>query len=75
MAAAWYKSAMPVGADEAIARAKTTALQGGRANDALLAVADGGTPLKPAIGIADAAEYVFDSGEFHSRLRPLNCGA
>ncbi len=35
----------PVGADETTA-AKTTALQGGRANDALFAVADGDTPLE-----------------------------
>ena len=35
----------PVGADETTAT-KTTALQGGRANDALCAVADGDTPLE-----------------------------
>ena len=34
-----------VGADETIAKEETTALQGGRAKDALSAVADGDTPL------------------------------
>ena len=36
----------PVGADETTAKAETTALQGGRAQNALCAVADGHTPLK-----------------------------
>ena len=34
-----------VGAGETRAKAETTALQGGRAKDALCAVADGDTPL------------------------------
>ena len=34
----------PVGADETTAKEETTALQGGRAQDALCAVADGDTP-------------------------------
>ena len=34
-----------VGADETTAKAETTALQGGRAQNALCAVADGDTPL------------------------------
>ena len=42
----------PVAADETTA-AKTTALQGGRAKDALFAVADGGTPLKAIAKGAD----------------------
>ena len=37
-------SASPVGADETTAKAETTALQGGRAKDALCAVADDDTP-------------------------------
>ena len=36
---------LPVGADETTAKAETTALQGGRAKDALCAVADDNTPL------------------------------
>ena len=39
-------SQLPVGAGETKAKEETTALQGGRAKDALCAVADGGTPLR-----------------------------
>ena len=41
----------PVGADETTAQSETTALQGGRAQDALLAVADGNPPSYGASAI------------------------
>ena len=46
--------APPVGADETKAKAETTALQGGRAKDALCAVADDTTPFDGTAGLACA---------------------
>ena len=55
---------VPVGADETTAKEETTALQGGRAKDALCAVADGNTPSSQANSTANNIPADFDVAGF-----------
>ncbi len=68
------KENSPVGAGETKAKPETTALQGGRAKDALCAVADGGTPSRDLLRAQGAVNLLISPNEMGELFKVIALG-